>query len=318
MGRYLGIDTSNYTTSCALIDTDSGEHISLKRLLPVAGGERGLRQSDAVFHHTKQLPELMEELFCGDGGKAGAGLSAVGCSYAPREVEGSYMPCFLVGEGSARITAAAEGIPLYRTSHQKGHVLAALFGCGRLDLIHGDRGFLAFHVSGGTTDLLLCEPDKDRVISVTELGRSLDLKAGQCIDRIGVSLGLGFPAGRALDELSKGSGRSFKIRPSVRGMSCSLSGVENKCRDMIRAGEKAEDIAAFCLGYIYESIRAMTRAAVAEYGELPIVYAGGVMANSMMKRELGREFGGLFAPPELSSDNALGVAVYAAAMEGRI
>ena len=312
MGVYLGLDTSNYRTSCALYDSVSGEYKSCRRLLPVKHGERGLRQSDAVFHHTKQLPELMEELLCG-----GVSLSGCGYSYAPREVEGSYMPCFLVGENVCRAVAAALRTEACRTSHQKGHVLAALYSCGKLSLLDNDEPFLAFHVSGGTTDLLLCRRNEEKVVSLTEIGHSTDLKAGQCIDRLGVRLGLDFPCGEELERLAEKSVGRFKIKPSVRGTDCSLSGLENKCSDMLDRGGSAEDTAKFCIEYIYETIAAMTAAGLEKYGDMPVIYAGGVMANKLMADRLSRRFEAYFAKPELSGDNAVGVAIYAA-MKGKI
>ena len=307
MGLFLGIDTSNYRTSCALYDSVTGENISCRKLLPVKQGERGLRQSDAVFHHTKQLPELMEELF-----EREHSLSGCAYSYAPREAEGSYMPCFLVGENVCRALAAADGLPISRTSHQKGHVLAALYACGKLGLLDKDEPFLAFHVSGGTTDMLLCRRDEEKVVSLTEIGHSADLKAGQCIDRLAVRLGLPFPGGEELEKLAVKSSRAYKIRPSMKGLDCSLSGVENKCNKMLDDGESAEDTAKYCLTYIYETIRAMTAAGIEKYGSMPVIYAGGVMADKLIADKLAEQFDAYFASPELSGDNAVGIAIYAA------
>lgn len=311
MGIFLGIDTSNYRTSCALYDSDTGAVRSYRKLLPVKHGERGLRQSEAVFHHTKQLPGLMEELF-GEG----AELSGCAYSYAPREVEGSYMPCFLVGENVCRAVAAVCGAAVFPTSHQKGHLLAALYSCGRLGMLNSDEPFLAFHVSGGTTDMLICRRNEEKVVSLTEIGHSTDLKAGQCIDRIGIRLGLDFPCGEELEKLALKSEKHFKIKPSVKGSDCSLSGVENKCVQMLERGESAEDTARFCLEYIAGSIVAMTDAGLKKYGEMPIIYAGGVMANKIIAERLSSRFDAYFASPELSGDNAVGVAIYAA-MKGR-
>ena len=193
--KILGLDTSNYTTSAALFDTADGTVKQVKRLLPVKKGELGLRQSDAVFHHTRQLPEIITKLF-EDCGEAPA---AVGVSVRPRNIDGSYMPCFLCGEGLADSLGAVNGIPVYKTSHQVGHILAALYSADRLDLA-GER-FIAFHVSGGTTDCLLAEPDEENIVRATELGTSLDLKAGQAVDRVGLMLGLDFPCGRGLKRL---------------------------------------------------------------------------------------------------------------------
>ena len=174
MAVYLGLDTSNYTTSAALFDADSESVFQSKHLLPVKPGELGLRQSDAVFHHVKQLPQIIQGL---NIPVSGIKLSGVGVSNRPRNIDGSYMPCFLVGETVAQTVSALNGIPIYRTSHQVGHILAALYSCQRLDLICSDKPFLAFHVSGGTTDCLLISPDKDEVIKVREIATSLDIKA---------------------------------------------------------------------------------------------------------------------------------------------
>ena len=99
MSCYLGIDTSNYTTSVCLYDDESGQVVSKRKLLPVKDGELGLRQSDAVFHHVQQMPDLFEESFSDRSGE----VKAIGVSFAPRTEKGSYMPCFTVGIEAARI-----------------------------------------------------------------------------------------------------------------------------------------------------------------------------------------------------------------------
>ncbi len=308
MGCFLGIDTSNYTTSVALYDSVTGEMKQQKKLLPVAKGNLGLRQSDAVFHHTKQLPDLVEAL------TSDIVLTAVGVSVKPRLAEGSYMPCFLCGEGLARSLAAITGAELYRTSHQTGHILAALYSAGRLDLI--SREFIAFHVSGGTTDCLICRPDEENIINITEVGTSLDLKAGQAVDRAGLMLDLAFPCGAALEELALQSTKKFKVKPVIRGTDCSLSGLENKCRKMKDENEPYEDIAIFCLTYVSETVKAMTEAAIGKYGNMPVVFAGGVMSDRIIRERLEKEFDAYFAQPEFSCDNATGLAVYAKIKSG--
>ncbi|MCQ2464250.1 MAG: peptidase M22 [Oscillospiraceae bacterium] len=308
MSLFLGIDTSNYTTSTALYDTTTGEMKQQKRLLPVAKGSLGLRQSDAVFHHTRQLPELIEAL------TSEIKPDAIGVSVKPRLAEGSYMPCFLCGEGLARSLSAVTGASLFRTSHQTGHILAALYSAGRLDLT--GQKFLAFHVSGGTTDCLVCSPDSENIIDISQAGTSLDLKAGQAVDRVGLMLDLEFPCGAALEKLAEKSIRKFKIKPVIRGNDCCLSGLENKCRKMKDDGEPYEDIAAFCLAYVYETVRAMTYAAIEKYGTMPVVFAGGVMSDRIIRLRLEKDFDAYFAKPEFSCDNAAGLAVYAKLKSG--
>lgn len=306
MPEYIGVDTSNYTTSAAVFSSESGMIYQSKRLLPVKEGELGLRQSDAVFHHTKQLPEIMEQL-CGIAKPEN--IAAVSASVRPRNTEGSYMPCFLCGEGLARSLAATMKIPFYPSSHQVGHVLAALYSAERLDLT--DQRFIAFHVSGGTTDCLLCEPDENEIIKISQIGSSLDLKAGQAVDRVGLMLGLKFPCGAALEKLAAKSNRSFKIKPVIRGVDCCLSGLENKCRKMLDSGETPEDTAKFCLDFIAETIIAMALSASGKYGDIPFVFAGGVMSDALIREKIISRFGNAhFAAPEFSCDNAAGIAVF--------
>ena len=294
-----GIDASNYTTSCAMFGPDGFRHE--RRLLPVKPGERGIRQSDAVFHHTQQLPPLMESLMA----EKQEPIEAVGASARPRDVEGSYMPCFTVGSGAARLLAAALGVPLYLFSHQAGHLAAALVSAERRDLLH--RPFLAFHVSGGTTEALLVRPDPDTVFSCELLGATEDLNAGQAIDRTGVRLGLQFPCGPALEQLAAQSARTFRPKVCVRDCSCSLSGLENQCAAMLERGEFAADIAKYCLSYIAETLTRMTAQAVEASGELPLLFAGGVMSNQMIRSCILNRFAADFASPALSCDNAVGV-----------
>lgn len=299
---FLGIDTSNYTTSVALYDGDS--IVQKKKLLSVKKNERGLRQSDAVFQHTVNLHQLIKELdFTKDN------LSAIGVSSRPRNVEGSYMPCFLVGLNTAECISHITSAPLYKTSHQVGHILSALYSCDRLDLIN--ERFIAFHVSGGTTEALLITPDNEEIIKAQLIGQSTDLKAGQAVDRAGVMLGLDFPCGKELDRLSLLSDAEFKIKPSVKGTDCSLSGLENKARKMFEQKCDKCDIARFVISYICQTLDLMTNNILLQYGNLPIVFAGGVMSNTIIKERLSKKYSAYFASPEFSCDNASGTAIYA-------
>lgn len=307
MSVFLGIDTSNYTTSAAIFDSEAGTVLQSKKLLPVKEGELGLRQSDAVFAHVKQLGDMVKSVFSEYDGQ----IEAIGVSARPRDIDGSYMPCFLVGEMAANCISAACKAPVLTFAHQQGHVAAALYSAGRLDLLR--ERFIAFHLSGGTTEALLIKPDKERIIRCTKIGGSMDLKAGQAVDRVGVMLGLPFPAGKYLEELALKSDRRFKIKPVMKGTECCLSGIENKCKKMLEDREKPEDIALFCLKSVEAALCGMTDAVICKYGNLPLVYAGGVMANSIIRGTVENKYGGIFAKPEFSSDNAAGIAVLAAA-----
>ncbi len=298
----LGIDTSNYSTCIAVYD--GAGVIQRKLLLPVKSGEKGLRQSDAVFHHTARLYPLVEEIFSEIKGQR---IDAVGVSSRPRDSEGSYMPCFSVGVNAARCIAAALGVPVRCFSHQSGHIAAALYSAGKLCLI--DKQFIAFHISGGTTEMLLVSPDSDKVFSIEIIGETLDLNAGQAVDRVGLMLGLDFPCGAGLEKLALQSKKTYNPRVSVRDGSCSLSGLENKCRDMINNGEASEDTARFCLDFLIATLDKMTAYAVKKFGELPLVYAGGVMSNTIIKEYFSKKYGAFFATPEFSCDNAAGAAI---------
>jgi len=302
MSGYLGLDTSNYTTSAAYWAAGADKPEQAKQLLPVKAGEMGLRQSDAVFHHTRQLPDILERLREPMAG----GVAAVAASDRPQQKDGSYMPCFLVGAGAARQLGAVLGVPVYFFTHQQGHVMAALTGAECLQLRRAP--FLAFHVSGGTTDALLVEPDESCIIRCRVVGHSLDLKAGQLIDRVGGMLGLPFPAGPALETLALQAQGGYRPRAVLRGSDCHLSGVENQCRDRLNRGEPPAEIARFCLDSVGAAIEGMTEALLTEYGDLPVVYAGGVMSNSLLKQRFTDRFGGRFAPPVYSADNAAGIA----------
>lgn len=316
MSLYLGFDTSNYTTSVALYDSDQDRVWHAKRLLPVKPGEKGIRQSDAVFHHTQQLPELLETVLT-DAAEAmhlsrkqlANEICGIGVSTRPRRVEGSYMPCFTVGMTQAYDIGAVLDLPVREFSHQEGHIAAALYSAGRLDLIGTE--FCAFHVSGGTTESLFVAPGTECPVEARLEGTSTDLKAGQAIDRTGVMLGLPFPAGPALEQLALKSEQTYKVRPSANGLDVSLSGVENKCQKMLAEGERPEDIALFCLRSVEAALQSMADVLLEQHPGKHLVFSGGVMSNGIIRKDFEARYDCSFAAPEFSADNAAGVAVLA-------
>lgn len=309
MGRYLGLDTSNYTTSTALYTSGENTVLQEKQLLPVKSGALGLRQSDAVFSHVRQLGERMEALFAASPGP----VAAIGVSTRPRPVEGSYMPCFTVGEMAARSLSSAMNIPLHPFSHQEGHIAAALWSVGALALL--EKPFIAFHLSGGTTECLHCQGLGDG-IAITQISATTDLNAGQGIDRVGLRLGLTFPCGPALEALAQTAQKTHRPKvPFVDG-NPSLSGLENQCAALMEKGEPPAEVAAYAIAYIQAAVDEMTRLALQKHGDLPLIYAGGVMSNRIIASAIRKKYGGRFAIPALSSDNGAGVAILAAAKEG--
>ena len=309
----LGIDTSNYTTSVAVADEEGRIVANLKRPLPVAEGACGLRQSDALFAHVKNLPSLMQELRSVLKGEVPV---AVGVSARPRNREDSYMPCFLAGVAAAESASAALGVPLYTFSHQCGHLRAAMYSAKKKDLL--GKTFGAFHISGGTTEMLLVEPAPVG-FSVRILGGTADLNAGQAVDRIGVMLGLAFPCGPALEVLAReylaknGEKPVPKKKIKVENGAVHLSGLENMAEKLYKDTQDKGLCAAFTLSYISTAVCEMSKYLRALEGEsLPILFSGGVMSNRIIQQRVKGSFDNVFfAEPVFSADNAAGIALLA-------
>ncbi len=296
----IGFDTSNYTTSIAFFDGSDG--VNCSQLLPVKEGELGLRQSDAVFHHTKSLPVLSGRLFSNLNAD---GITAVGVSTRPRAVEGSYMPCFMVGYSHAKLLSDTLCVPLVECSHQQGHVAASLWSAGRLDLM--DAPHLAWHLSGGTTELLLVEPE-GKNIRCTSIGGTSDISAGQLIDRTGQLLGLPFPAGKHLDALWQNAVNTDVFAVKCTEMTFSFSGVQNKVMAYYDACKDVTETAAYALRCVCKAVYTATKNARKAYPGLPVVFSGGVASNSMLRKMIA-PFDPIFCEPQYSTDNAMGVAV---------
>ncbi len=298
----IGIDTSNYTTSIAFFDGIGGENCS--RLLPVKQGELGLRQSDAVFAHIKSLPELSGRLFSHVRKEE---ITAVGVSTRPRAVEGSYMPCFMVGYSHAKMLSDLLKVPLVEVSHQQGHVAASLWSANVMELM--DMPHLAWHLSGGTTELLLVEPEGKNVVC-TKIGGTTDISAGQLIDRTGQLLELPFPSGKHLDALSKEAIMRDVFKVKCSNMEFSLSGVQNKVQQFHAQNGIPAETAAYALRCVAKAVYLATEQALKAYPGLPVVFSGGVASNSLL-RDVIVPLNPVFSQPQYSTDNAMGVAVLA-------
>ncbi|MBR7032312.1 MAG: peptidase M22 [Clostridia bacterium] len=315
-GLFLGFDTSNYTTSAAIYSEDSDCFVlNFKKLLPVAEGERGLRQSEAVFSHVKAAREASDAVRSALKDASGSSVRAVAYSGSPRSVDGSYMPCFLVGEALASSVSAALGVPLFRVSHQDGHVAAAVVSAAHVDSFSVEgflsRPFISFHVSGGTFEVLRIDPSdlQERIFDVSRVGGTLDASAGQILDRVGVRMGLRFPCGAAIDELALSfNGEIKRDGISVHGTDCNMSGLENRAYKMLDSGADKTEVSAYLLDFISRVVDKLTDSAT-EDEKLPVIYAGGVMSSKYIRRRLAKR--GYFASPDLSSDNAAGVAYLA-------
>lgn len=292
----LGVDTSNYTSSAAVMFSDRSCR-NEKKLLPVPQGSLGLRQSDAVFAHVKQFAEVFSRLEI-----SGEDIRAIGVSARPRNVEGSYMPCFMYGVSVAQMLGSVYGVPVYEFSHQQGHIAAAVYSSGQDWLF--DRPFMCFHASGGTTELLRVNSLDDISIAAD----TADISVGQLIDRVGVMLGSSFPAGPFVEKLSLNGSLPEKPVIRIKDGHCSLSGFENKTKTMLEKGVLPENIAFYTIETVAMTVKKM----VDEYNpeKLPVLYVGGVMSNERIKSVLSGT-NSYFAEPRFSSDNAAGIAYLA-------
>lgn len=302
----IGIDTSCYTTSVACVKERSIV-FSKGTMLSVPFGGRGLRQSEGLFQHVKNLPELLEALFAAVSGQE---ISCIGVSATPTTEQDSYMPVFLAGLSQARGLASALHVPLIRLDHQSGHIRAALHT--NEELLDRER-FYAIHISGGTTDVLLVEPQKDGSFSIHPLGRSTDLHAGQFVDRVGVALGCSFPSGKQLEALAlQATERDIKIGASVQGLNCSFSGAESRASRLLSEAPK-EELAFAVYDCLARTLHKLMEACSMTHGNAPFLLCGGVASSALLRELLHRrsERTLYFGEASLSSDNAVGTAFLA-------
>lgn len=304
---FLGVDTSCYTTSIACVSQE-GIVFERRTMLSVPLGERGLRQSDAVFQHVKNLPLLVDELFASiERGH----IAAVAVSAKPTEREDSYMPVFLAGKLCAASLANALGAPLYETTHQAGHVRAAML---ENEAALGEAPFLAMHLSGGTTDLLRVSARSGGALEIERVGGSDDLHAGQFVDRVGVAMGLPFPSGPALEQLAaEAADRSARVPSSVKGLTCSFSGQETMCLRLLQAGAERAEVAYAAYDCMARTFYKLLSSAFERYGGKAALLSGGVAESWLLRALLEKRLGHglLYAPSGLSGDNAAGAALLA-------
>jgi len=306
---FIGIDTSAYTTSVALVDQEKQLIWEKRQLLKVKSGERGLAQSEAFFQHIQNLPGIIKSI----PRNLWKQIAAVAVSEAPRPVESSYMPVFTAGIAIATTIASTLEVELFKTTHQEGHIAAGEESAKMLDTTE----FLAFHVSGGTTELLRVQHNYPGKYCLEIIGASSDLHAGQFIDRVGVSLGLSFPAGKELEQLAlKASPGSASLLPSsVKGTEISFSGVESAVQRLIDDKKRPADLARAVEGCIVRSLIKVLEKALQDTKLTKILFVGGVMANKYIRHEVTKKLAAkaelFWAVPEWSSDNAIGVALLA-------
>jgi len=311
MNAVLGIDTSCYTTSMAVVDFDGNIIYNRQVLLEVPPGERGLQQSRAVFQHLKNLPGIT----CGlrRDKLPGVSIAAIGASTRPRPAEGSYMPVFMVSEWTGLMLSDLLNVPFYRVSHQENHIMAGLHTAGGP---YRDA-FLAIHLSGGTTELLAVEK-RDSGFLLNIIGCTQDLHAGQFVDRIGVSLGLPFPAGPHLEQLANGADSSITLSSFISDLKIGFSGAETQAQRLLEAGCGKEELAAAVYDCLASTLCKWIMNASVQTGLKEVLLVGGVSSSGLLRSKLelllNRDNPGVhlfFADPSLSRDNAVGTAFLA-------
>lgn len=312
---FLGIDTSCYTTSLAVVD-ESKQLLAEKRIiLPVTMGEQGLRQSTALFYHLQNLPRALQLLF---SELKIPEIKAIGVSARPLPRENSYLPVFVAGLSLAESLSVVGDIPLVQTSHQEGHIVVGIWACEK----EPGEEFLALHLSGGTTELLLVREKEQHPLKYESkvLGASEDIHAGQLVDRVGVALGLPFPAGRYLEKLAAQVEHKSEIRiPSaVQGYQISFSGAETQAKRFLQQGVSPPEIARAVENCLAVTVEKVVRKAIEETGVKKVLFVGGVMANTYLRQRLKKRLthpavnAQLYFPqPKFNSDNAIGVSLIA-------
>lgn len=305
---YLGIDTSNYKTSVAAVDNAGDLVFEKSELLEVAEGKLGLRQSEAFYQHSMRLPAYISELF---DAVSPDEIEAIGYSSRPRRVEGSYMPCFNAGANASLVLSASLEKPAYAFSHQEGHA-AAIIPAEEIDRC------VFMHLSGGTTEFLLCEAD-DKGYKMELVGGTKDISFGQLLDRFGVALGLQFPAGRYLDDTAF---RSIpfdgqKVLPKVKLDDCffNLSGAESRLIGFAGSRDaqdtsNVENVCAELFQYVSDILMRSSEELVNKHGVDKVYMAGGVASSKTVRKiiELSGNRNIFFGDPKYSGDNAVGIA----------
>lgn len=310
MSKILSFDTSNYTTSACVFDTDCGVVWENRIMLSVASGECGIRQNDAVFLHTKNINGLFDSFDV-------SGIDTVVASKCPSEKENSYMPCFTVGVSFAKVISNILNIPFYSYSHQKNHICAALYSADKINLLKSP--FIAYHISGGTTDVCLCEPSDIGGFSVKKIGGTYDISCGQLIDRTGVNIGLNFPCGKQIEQLADKTLISGKIKIKNNDGFYNFSGFQNKTEQMYSNGHSKEQISSYCLDIVYSFLKNSISYFRAQYGNLPVLLSGGVMSNIIIAELASATIENIyFSDPKYSVDNSLGCAILCAYERGLI
>ncbi len=302
----LGIDTSAYTTSIALVDAKNNKIVADKRrVLSVPMGQKGLRQQDAVFQHLKNFHELYGEIKTDF-----KNIKTVAVSSRPRNIDGSYMPVFTVGQNYGKIIAKTLDCSYIEYSHQENHIAASLFR----EYKSIDDKILAIHMSGGTTEFLKVKKDI-KGYSAEILGGTRDITFGQLIDRIGTLMEFQFPCGMYMEKYIENISSWTKIKtPAIRkAQYINLSGMENFYGNLYTTQKYSkQDIIFSLFNYVAHCILSIIEQIKQDYKYENLIIAGGVATNSIIRNlilnNLKNEYNIILPERENSSDNAVGTA----------
>lgn len=301
---FLGIDTSAYKTSVAVVDSDGKLVCDYRKLLVVKKGSRGLRQQEAVFQHVNNLPVLFE---CVSKEINPSVIKSIVSSTRPRNIEGSYMPVFNVSKNQGIILSSMLNTRWYDCSHQEGHLASAILGINELK----NNDFLFYHISGGTTELLKVHRENGYVFDIEIIGGTKDISCGQLIDRIGVKMDLEFPSGEHVETLSKnGQVIKGKLPVNVKDTWVNYSGAETFLFKLLDGDISKGDVAKSVLHIVAMSLSKTIANGAKKHKLKDVIISGGVASNryirSIIIDEIGENLNIHFPPIEYCSDSAIG------------
>lgn len=309
MKYILGLDTSCYTTSLAVMDLNGEIVINKQNLLSVKSGERGLQQSNAIFQHLHNLPVITE---CLRESKFSKNIVGICSSAKPRPVKGSYMPVFMVSHLIGQTLSNILSVPYYQVSHQENHIMAGLYSA------NGPKtpNFVAVHLSGGTSELLDVSENYNGY-NIKIIGATQDLHAGQFVDRVGVAMGLPFPAGPSLEKLAlKAVCRNIVIPHYVSGLTIGFSGAETHAQRLLAGDIPKEEVAWGVFICLVKTLQKWIYSAIHDKINKNVLLVGGVSSNQIIRcllkdalSKMDKDIHLYFADPELSRDNAVGTAL---------
>jgi N6-L-threonylcarbamoyladenine synthase len=309
MDKYiLGLDTSNYTTSIAVVDEQKNLLYDKRKILTVKEGEKGLRQSEAFFQHIINIPALLNEIPTSILKK----ITSIGISSQPRPLPNSYMPVFRAGESFGKSFSHILGCNYVKFSHQEGHIEAAKWSLQK----DFTEPFIAVHLSGGTTEILQVKENHGNY-QISIVGGTSDISTGQFIDRVGVKLGFSFPCGKAMDDMIAASNQNADLLPTaVDGSYMSFSGPETMAYRLIEKGYQPFEIVSSVFRCIAESLIKSIAYVSKETGLTQILFLGGVSSSKFIREYLNEKAGKhklsfLWGNPKYCTDNAVGTALLA-------